>query len=135
MAEPGERERTEAVRQSWPYRAIERTRGNQTLLGTILLSIIGRVASNPPTAGMTAIIDRDGVVRTNMVGRDHKAYVGVPIGTVEHFVANLRRLADDLQLADADRVAMFDQARKWVSHDFRVIGPAQFDISGNIKEI
>lgn len=110
----------EAARASWQYRCIDKLRGNQTLAGCILTAALGRVASNPPTVGMTGWIDKAGRVRSHYVTKARDvlpdAYLGI---TAQEMAEGYRRLADHLKLNDGERVELFDTIRKWVAKDER----------------
>lgn len=118
-------EAQEKERQAWQYRAVERTRGNQTLLGCIILSVIGRPAKNPPRVGALAKIDLLGNIRTGMTNGRGVDYEDCLIGTVKQVADQFNRLADDLKFSDEDRLAMFAELQKWIEHDERalLIGP------------
>jgi hypothetical protein len=123
-------ERREAERQSWQFKVIAATRGNQTLFGACLLSIIGRVASNPPWVGMTAVITPAGDLLANVQSRQNHAagFHPVPcsLGPISVFVDQCRRVADETKLDDAQRIAFFDEVRKWITHDFRAINDPDY---------
>lgn len=114
-----DQDRIEAARQSWVYRAIEATHGNQTKLGCILLSVIGKPCKSPPWLGPSCVITEEGLVIANFVGRDNKMHEGRVICDVQDLIDNFRGLADHIDASDTDRVEMFDELRKWVSKDFR----------------
>lgn len=112
-------EAQEAERATWIYRAIKATRGNQTSLGCALLSALGRVASNPPTFGITSYITPDGLWITNMIDRHGRQIPVISLGTVEEIVSLLNALADRIEATDEEREALFAEFRKWVSVDYR----------------
>lgn len=110
----------EAARASWQYRCIDRLRGNQTLAGCILTAALGRVASNPPTVGMTGWIDKHGRMRSHYVTKARDVIPDCFLGvTATEVSEGFRRLADDLKLEDEDREALFGTIRKWVVKDER----------------
>lgn len=119
-------EEIERIEAGWRSRAVVVTKGNQTMLGCIVQAVIGVAASNPPTFGLTAIIDVDGIVRTNMIKRnrttgENEAHIGVPLGTTIQLRDAWRRLADAVRANDTEREEMFDLLRKWAGTDFRAI--------------
>lgn len=114
-------ERAEAIRQTWQYRCVAATQGNSSLLGCILLSVIGRNARHPPWIESGVTIDADGVCYVNFVDKTYTEYVNAPICVVEDLINNFKGLADTLKLSDADRVALFDELRKWVVKDMRIV--------------
>jgi hypothetical protein len=116
----------ERLEAGWRSRAVMATRGNQTMLGCMVQAVIGVAANNPPTMGITAIIDADGIVRTNLIKRDRAtganvAHVGVPVGSTIQVRDEWRFLADHIKATDAEREEMFDLLRKWAGTDFRAI--------------
>jgi len=111
-----------AERQTWQYRAVAATRGNQTMLGCILLAVIGRNAKNPPWFEPGAEIDADGFLLANFVGKDRVDHHQlIPVATVKDLVDEFRRLADAIKLDDADRIAMFAALRAWIVKDHRAL--------------
>jgi hypothetical protein len=106
-------------RDTWQYRAIQFCRGNQTPLGTILLAVIGRNAKNPPWYGTAAEIRADGLVVSSFTDRHRKLHYPALVCGVTELVDMFSRLADDLKLADADRIEMFRQVRQWCARDLR----------------
>lgn len=106
---------------SWPYKAVLALRGNQTIAGCILLSMIGRTPKNPPYITTTATVDENGLA---WVGMARMTAEGVThglcaIGSVIDIRDEFRRLADHLKLDDGERIEMFDELRKWVAIDLR----------------
>lgn len=60
---------------------------------------------------------------------------GIVVGTIDQVVGAFRKLADDLKLADRDRVAMFQTLRDWVDIDKRVkVQPSLGDGIDNAKQ-
>lgn len=120
-------EAQERERESWQYRAITRLRGNQTLTGMILLSALNRVPSNPPWLGLHAVIDMDGEVWADFVGRDRKLQEAMHICSAQVLAEAFKRVADDCTMTDAETVAMFAEVRKWISKDLRAINNMEGD--------
>lgn len=105
---------------SWQKRAIRATNGNKSLLGCFVLAILGfQNGIKPPRFGRTAFIDKDGILYSNMQAEDGKMYKNHCLGPVAEVRDNFRGLADHLKLSDAERNAMFDELKKWISHDAR----------------
>lgn len=106
---------------AWQYKAIVATRGNQTLLGAILLAIIGKQAKHPPQIVGTATVDAEGLCWTNL-RKAHGAEVAqgtVCVGRIQDIRDDFRRLADFLKLDDHERRELFEELRKWVAVDLR----------------
>lgn len=114
--------RQEAERLTWQYRAVQATRGNQTMLGTILLAAIGRNAKNPPWFEPGAEIDADGILMANFVGRDRiDNHQLVPVAKLDAVLTEFNHLADAIKATDDERIAMFEALRKWIAKDHRAL--------------
>lgn len=111
----------ERERATWQYRAVALLRGNQTLPGCILLAALGLAASNPPTLGLTAVIDEDGFLYSDFVDRERNVHEALRIGAVEDVVNAFRRVIDELHLNDGEVKELFDTIRKWIERDERAI--------------
>ena len=106
--------------ENWQYRAVERTGGNQTLMGCFMLAILGwQHGRKPPRFGKIAKILADGTVVSNMQNADGKVFPNHVLGPIQTIVDNFRGLADNLKLNDADRIEMFSELRKWFAIDLR----------------
>jgi hypothetical protein len=130
-------EEIERIEAGWRSRAVVATRGNQTMLGCIVQAVIGVAASNPPTFGLTAIIDANGIVRTNMIKRNratgrNEGHIGVPLGTTIQIRDEWRTLADAIKATDAEREEMFDLLKRWVGTDFRAILDPEQQVSPDV---
>jgi|CXWL01.1.fsa_nt_gi hypothetical protein len=112
-------ERQAAERNTWQYKAVEATRGNQSRLGCILLAVLGRPAKHPPQFGSSATITSDGFVMADFVGRDGRGHMGARVCGADELRDNFRGLADHLKLDDANREAMFKAVRQWIAVDYR----------------
>lgn len=114
----------EAERATWQYRAVLRTRANQTMIGCVLLAVLQRSAFHrPPRFGHHAIIAANGIVCTMY---QHAAGQEPDMAAVEHIEVitdGFRRLADDLKLMDSERAEMMGELRKWISRDLRAAAP------------
>lgn len=106
-------------RDSWQYRAIERTKGNSTPLGALLLAVLGRNAKNPPWFGSTAEITENGLVVTSLTTKDRRMHFPHVVGDVAFLTSSFSELADDLKLSDPDRIELFRLVRQWCSKDHR----------------
>lgn len=103
---------------TWQYKAVVACRGNQTMVGTILLAIIGRNAKNPPQITTTATVDEHGLVWAGIATRNGQHGLAV-LGTIQDVRDEFRRLADYLKLDDHERIELFEELRKWVAVDMR----------------
>jgi len=124
----------EQERASWQYRAIALTRGNSTMLGTLILAVLGRSAKHPPAMGQNAIITTDGMIVTQVLTRAGILHKAVPIGRVSEVVDELRRLCDTAKLDDAERQALFASVRAWIVKDYRATSdPEEWESRGKTK--
>lgn len=105
----------------WAYKAVVATRGNTTLLGAILLQLIGKQAKAPPQVLSTATVDKNGLTWARLSAFKHGEYAEavVPLGLITDIRDEFRRLADWLKLDDVERLELFDELRKWVAVDLR----------------
>lgn len=109
-----------APANSWQCRAVERTGGNQSLLGCFVLAILGwQHGRHPPRFGRVCRIDKEGVVYSNMQAKDGVIHRNHRLCPISEVIDSFRGLADDLKLADGERQAMFDELRKWCFIDER----------------
>jgi len=111
-----------AQRHTWQYRAIEATRGNQTLLGSILIAVLDK--SHMVTCkrfGREAEIDQGGTVWAPYQDANGKLHAQMQVCHVQDMIAGFRKLADKLKLKDSERVEMFQKLRQWVVRDARIV--------------
>lgn len=116
--------RQEAERQTWQYRAVLATRGNQTQLGCLVLAVIGKEPKGPPKYGHTATIkDIDGaaIITADLMNNRGVSYADVVVGTVQQVAGEFNRLADTIKATDEERLDMFNELRKWISVDERAL--------------
>jgi hypothetical protein len=105
---------------TWQGRAIEATKGTQSRLGGILCAALNTNRTELPRFGTSATIDQQGRVWSSFTTRQGILHLRALVCTVDELVSNFRGLADHLKLKDADRVALFDKLRGWVTKDERV---------------
>lgn len=103
---------------SWPFKAVVATRGNQTMLGCIVLQLIARPPKNPPAVTSLATVDEDGLLWAFVTPRSGGRRLTC-LGQLADILDEFRRLADHLKLDDGERVELFDELRKWVAIDMR----------------
>lgn len=103
---------------TWQYKAVVATKGNQTLVGCILLALIDRQPRNGPRVETTATVDEKGFTFCGFTRRNGVQGV-VCIGTIQDIRDEFRRLADHLKLDDVERIELFDELKKWVAVDLR----------------
>lgn len=109
--------------KDWHKRVIGATRGNQTLLGCIIMAALGHM---PPSRrrmfGRHAIITKNGDVVSDFIDKNGNPYSGQRVCSVQELRDNFRGLADHLKLSDADREDLFRVLRGWISRDFSGLG-------------
>lgn len=119
-----ETEKSVAARASWQGQCIVRTRGNQTQLGAVLLAVLNKRVGEPRSFGHAgAIVDgpNGGWVLSRFIDRTGHDHGAIRVCSVDDLVGSFSRLADDLKLADADRIALFKAVRDWIATDERAI--------------
>jgi hypothetical protein len=114
------------VREGWAYRLIEALRGNQTLMGAMVIAIAGRAPHHPPRILTGAVVSVDGYLMVNFEGRG-KPGEALPsvIGQVEAVRDEFRKVCDKIGLPDEERIKFFDEFRKWIVKDWRILDLAQ----------
>lgn len=111
-----------AERKSWQYRAITYAHGNKSELGALIIAIMGRTVNPPCFHPGGAKITAEGIVIglfRKELGQDwqpRKIYENV-----QAFTDIFRGLADALDLNDGERLAMFEEVRKFIRTDERVV--------------
>lgn len=116
---PEDKERAEAERATWQYRAVAATRGNTSLLGCFVLAVIGRNAKNPPWIEGNLTITPRGLVLADFVDKDRMETKQCTLCDVEDLKSNFRGLADALKLTDEETAEMFGELRKLIAFDLR----------------
>lgn len=106
--------------EHWKTRAVRETGGNKTMMGCFVLAILGlQHGLRPPRFGRVAVIDKDGMVFSNMQNKDGKIFRNHCLGPVQDIIDSFRGLADHLKLNDKERQQMMDELKKWFAHDAR----------------
>lgn len=108
--------------RTWQYRATAYLQGKKTHLGAVLLAVMGKM-TNPPCyhAFKGAVITKEGQVLALYRERLTDPWaIKLVYDSVQQFTDIFRGLADELQLDDSEREAMFAELRLWIRHDFRV---------------
>ena len=103
----------------WKLRIIAKTRGNQTMMGAVVLAILGHIPPRGPYYRGLAEISRDGVVWAKLYSRNVLIGRKVPIATITDFTDELRRLADLCKMDDREVADLFEEAKKWIERDHR----------------
>lgn len=109
--------------EMWQARCVTATRGNQTKLGAILLAVLGKSREKRAFGSAGAITDGPdgGHIVARWIDRDGHDHGATRVCSLNELVGNFSGLADQLQLADADRIALFKAVRDWISIDERAI--------------
>lgn len=109
----------------WRVRIVRASLGTTT--GLIAMAMLAKRPAVGPAFGPTCEIDTEGrvytMVRALRMDRTSR-FVGWSmemIGTIISVRDNMRRLADHCKLSDSDRLAMFEELRKWVKKDARAV--------------
>lgn len=83
------------------------------------MAMLARVPRLADAYGDTADIWPDGRVATMVRRRGVWGDKPEVIGTIIAVRDNVRRLADHCKLSDKDRLALFEELRKWIRRDCR----------------
>jgi hypothetical protein len=103
----------------WKLRALYATRGQQTMMGAIVLAILGHVPRRRPYIKGLAEIGKDGMVWAKLYPKSMLIPRKVPLCPVQDFTDELNRLADQCKFDDRERGELFTEARKWIERDHR----------------
>ena len=108
------------TKKSWQYRAIEKLKGNQSLLGALVIAIAGRACRPPCIHPHGMKITRDGAIE--VLYDDGSGWKTRTIfSQVEDFNDMFRGLASELGMSWAQREDMFTELRKFCFKDERVV--------------
>lgn len=122
-------EHVERARETWQYKVVEATRGNQSMMGCILMAAMGKSPTNPPrfsvergaviVAGELAakLGRKDGDILADFQAKPFEPFRATLVYNVQEFVHDFNWLADDLKLTDDERIAMFEMLRGWIAKD------------------
>lgn len=86
----------------------------------LIMAVLGLRPHTPPAIGIRAEIHEDGWVYTNGIDRSGAYWPELKVISVIGLRDVFRYLADRVKLSDADRVALFDHVRRWITADKRV---------------
>ena len=104
----------------WKLRLVDATRGNASMTGAIVLAILNHVPNKRPFIKGLGRIDKDGIVWARFYPRKRLSTL-VPLGFVQEWLDELRRLADIVQMNDGEAEEFFGEARKWIERDERAV--------------
>lgn len=121
--------------ESWQYKAVAMTKGNQTKLGTFVLAVINKPPKNPPRIMGALTIERDGSVFVPFQAKDGTISLRAPFCFVDEIISNMRGLADACKFTDEEREEMAGAIRKLIRVDKRIAPPAAdtgfyYDVDG-----
>lgn len=110
----------------WEIKLIKRSRANSSQIGCAVLAILDLKISTGWCFGPAAVITPDGYLLTNVRDANGEVHAAHPLQAddggemqISEFVDKLRRLCDDAQVDDQERIAFFNKARTWIKHDNR----------------
>jgi hypothetical protein len=104
---------------TWRDYAVMATRGNATLLGTILLCVLDRNGDGCPRFVGKASVTSDGFILCDYVSRGGVFNPGAFAGAMADLDRNIAGLADHLKLSADDRIALRQAVRDWIALDYR----------------
>lgn len=104
---------------SWQYRTLLAAFPADPM-GLIVRAVLGRNSRVGAALGLEAEIGKDGIVRTKLRGPlGNKLSDAHPLGSIQSLRDEFRRLADHCKLNDDERVALFEELKKWCGRDLR----------------
>jgi hypothetical protein len=106
-------------RRDYRLKLIEATRGNQSMLGCIVLAAIGKEPENPPYfRGKAEITDR-GDVLCDFVEKDGTYHAKARISDDEDLARNLVMLTVHADLNEQERTEFLARVNNWIVVDGR----------------
>ena len=108
----------------WSYRVILASMAGDAqalTTGVIVRAVLAKQTKGGPAWGSTADIDLDGIMRSTLRMDKGIWKENMPIGSVVAVRDSFRFLADHCRLTDAERLAFFEELRKWVRKDYRAL--------------
>ena len=108
----------------WFVRALLATENDR--LGLILRAALEMPTVDPPWLGPSAILNDDGLIRSNWVDEHQVITVGAVVCTLEDLLGNCRRLCDQLAFTQTEADMLFGKLRQWIK-DFRTTGQTAED--------
>ena len=100
---------------TWKQAAVTAAHGTQT--GAIVAAALD-VRIPAPHFGRNACVTSDGFVMADFVDARGNMRHGAFVGPVSDLIANVRRLADFMELEPEQRSELFKAIRGWVSQDY-----------------
>lgn len=110
---------TLAARADWRFKLIYATKGNQSLLGCIVLASIKKQPSNPPYFIGTAKISNNGDVLCDFFEKDGMFRKLARVGSDEDLARNILGLAIHCGLTESERVEFLAGVNAWITVDER----------------
>lgn len=89
-------------------------------MGLIVRAVLGMNSARGAALGLEATINTDSIVAAKLRGRNGRILNNAhPLGTIIQLRDEFRRLGDHCKLNDGDRMALFEELRKWCGKDLR----------------
>lgn len=110
----------QADEKDWRYKVLRKCRGNQSIMGSIIIAALGKsmsVGSRKNIFTGSARLDKDHVLHATFIDKYGVVTPDFPIIKAKELSDNLRRLAMDCHLEDAEATALFTTVREWVYTD------------------
>ena len=112
----------EQEQKTWQYRALAYCHASQSQVGLFLIAMLGRKRLNGPTFHTYGYkITTDGRVLIPYRSGPNGQWRIENIWSVAAMVGLFRGLCEALKLTDAERIAMFDELRKFCISDARAV--------------
>lgn len=110
---------TEAARRDWRFRIIAATRGNQSLLGCIVLAALDKEPEHPPYFRGHATITEQGDFICDFVSKDGTYNHDTRISTDEQIARNIVGLTVACNFTDEERIEFLARFNDWIGVDNR----------------
>jgi hypothetical protein len=89
-------------------------------MGLIVRAVLGMNSAKGAALGLEATIRPDGIVTAKLRSFNGRILNNAhPLGSIIALRDDFRRLADHCKLNDGDRMALFEELRKWCGKDLR----------------
>lgn len=107
-------------RRDWRIKLIEATRGNQTLMGCIVLQAINKKPGHPPFFTSTARITAQGEVMAHFMGKDG-LHENARVCSDRDLVENCINLCRHCDLNEVERIEFLARINAWIEVDDRSV--------------
>lgn len=115
-------EKREINKKTWQWRVLEHARGNQSMIGSIIIAAMGKSGVVPSQKNIftsLARIDLDGVIHANFIDKYGVLQLDMAVIRTTTLSEVLTRLATECKLNDEEAKQLFTTVRQWIEKDER----------------